>query len=369
MTGKKCKFVLPQKVDQYLATLNRLYESKNEALLRELVVNASVSVHEEWEYDNWNGGTYGHAITLTVTDDLYVRVMAQKDEIERLIATDLNRLDNSQNENVSAVFIEMQPAGNDTWREETAVYHPREAARSIAPKALQRIWSEGHVRLFLSHKATFKKDTSKVKESLARCGVAAFVAHEDIEPTEEWQGEIERALFSMDGLVALLSDDFHESRWTDQEVGVAIGRGVPLIAIRLGMDPYGLMGKSQGLGGCSWSDPDAIAVKVFQLLHKRLPDKSRLFECALLAYGASESWVDSAWKIEHLLSLFEKLTRDQVERVFEAYQSNSQNRDSFSGRGLLKLLLEKWSGEKWTIRNDVLARVVVPMKTDSDFPF
>ncbi|MGD9873122.1 MAG: toll/interleukin-1 receptor domain-containing protein [Kiritimatiellia bacterium] len=367
MSNGDRQFHLPGKVDSYLATLNRLYERSGDNLLREIVINGVVSIHEGWDYDNWNGGTYGHAITLTVSEDLYLRIIDNKEKIQRRVATDLNRLDNSQNEHVSEVFIEMEPADNDNWREQTGVYRPRIIAPSIAPDALQRIWSAEHVRVFLSHKASVKANTLRIKQSLARCGVAAFVAHVDIEPTEEWHREIERALFSMDALVALLSGDFHDSKWTDQEVGVAIGRGVPLVAIRLGLDPYGLMGKSQGVGGCSWDDPDSIAFNVFQLLYKRLPDKSRLFECALSVYTASWSFADSAWKIEHLLSLFESLSSDQVGRVFEAYRSNAQNKHSFKGRELLIPLLERWTGEKWVIRGDDL--VSEKSIKGKEFPF
>ena len=63
--------------------------------------------------------------------------------------------------------------------------------------------------------------------------MSCFVAHVDIHPTKEWQDEIESALSSMDGFVALLTDKFHESDWTDQEVGFALARGVPIIAVRL----------------------------------------------------------------------------------------------------------------------------------------
>lgn len=367
MTWNDRQFALPAKIDSYLATLNRLYEHQNEPILREIVVNGMVSIHEGWDYDNWNGGTYGHAITLTVPEDLYLKIIDSKTDVQARIATDLNKLDNSQNEHVSEVFIEMEPAANDNWREQTGVYRPRTVAPSIAPEALQRIWGEGHVRVFLSHKASVKESTSRVKVALARCGVAAFVAHEDIEPTEEWQREIERALFSMDALVALLSEDFHDSDWTDQEVGVAIGRGVPLIAVRLGMDPYGLMGKGQGLGGCNWSNPNGIAVKVFQLLYKRLPDKSRLFECALSAYARSDSFADSAWKVQHVLSVFDTLTADQVNRVVEAYRANGQNRRSFKGTGLLQPLLEKWTGEKWAVRDSEFVRVSPTAETEIPF--
>ena len=362
------QFCLPGKVDSYLATLNRLYERSDDKLLREVVVNGAVSIHEGWDYDNWNGGTYGHAITLTLPEDLYLRIIDKSEGIRRRIVTDLNKLNNSQNEHFSDVFIETEPADNDNWREQTGVYRQRIIAPSIAPDALLRIWGMEHVRVFLSHKASVKQDVTALKAAFSMfCGITSFVAHEDIEPTEEWHREIERALFSMDALVALLSEDFHDSTWTDQEVGVAIGRGVPLIAVRLGRDPYGLMGKTQGLGGCNWSDPKDLAAKVFALLYKRLPDKSRLFECALAAYAASTSFADSAWKVKRLLSVFETLSSDQVRRLFEAYQANSQNASSFSGMDLLKPLLEKWTGENWVVHKNRLKIAAKEMEPEGTF--
>ena len=73
------------------------------------------------------------------------------------------------------------------------------------------------------------------------------MAHEDIEPSTEWQNEIEKALFSMDSLLALLSTGFSASVWTNQEVGVAFGRGVFILSVKAGEDPKGFVGKFQAL--------------------------------------------------------------------------------------------------------------------------
>ena len=91
-----------------------------------------------------------------------------------------------------------------------------------------RLWRDGHLRLFISHKAGHKKEVGKLKGYLAEYGISCFVAHVDIEPTKEWQDEIEKALFSMHALLALLTSDFPDSKWTDQEVGIAVGRHVQL---------------------------------------------------------------------------------------------------------------------------------------------
>ncbi|WIM06798.1 MAG: toll/interleukin-1 receptor domain-containing protein [Candidatus Nitricoxidivorans perseverans] len=114
---------------------------------------------------------------------------------------------------------------------------------------------------FLSHKSEVKREVSELKDRLRLFGISCFVAHEDIHPTKAWQHEIENALASMDGFVALMTESFHESDWTDQEVGFAFARGVPMIAVRLGKDPYGFIGKFQGLSS-TWSNSAEGIVKV-----------------------------------------------------------------------------------------------------------
>ncbi len=119
--------------------------------------------------------------------------------------------------------------------------------------AFDQLWGEGLLRVFISHKAEDKVLAKNIKGSFRVYGIASFVAHEDIVPMHEWQTEIERALFSMDLLVALLTEKFSESNWTDQEIGVAIGREVPVIPVRMGKDPYGFIGKYQAIRGTNAS--------------------------------------------------------------------------------------------------------------------
>ena len=121
---------------------------------------------------------------------------------------------------------------------------------------LTDLWGNGRIRVFISHTSARKDWANQLKSNLEMYGVASFVAHEDIVPMKEWQHEIRRALFSMDVLVALLTRGFSRSDWTDQEVGVAIGLGIPIIPIRMGKDPYGFFGKYQALSGQDKSPQD-----------------------------------------------------------------------------------------------------------------
>jgi len=110
-------------------------------------------------------------------------------------------------------------------------------------------WRKGMFRLFTTHLAANRKFAGELQGPLLRFGISAFVAHNDIEPTQEWQTQIETALATCDAVVALLHPQFHESNWTDQEVGFGMGRGVPVFSVRFGQDPYGFIGRFQAFQG------------------------------------------------------------------------------------------------------------------------
>jgi len=103
------------------------------------------------------------------------------------------------------------------------------------------------VKLFISHVTDRKDIATRLKYALAFHAIAGFVAHEDIEPTLPWQDEIERALNTMDALVAVHTPGFSKSVWTQQEIGFALGRGTKIISFEMGELPTGFLAKHQAL--------------------------------------------------------------------------------------------------------------------------
>jgi hypothetical protein len=88
----------------------------------------------------------------------------------------------------------------------------------------------------------------------------------------------------MDAFVAVMTERFHVSDWTDQEVGFALARGVPVIALRLGRDPYGFLGKFQALT----RDWDSAAEGIVKLLINR----DRMFSAYIQALRNCTGWND-----------------------------------------------------------------------------
>ncbi len=316
------KFELPNTIDRHLGALSKLYAQEGKRQLQEIVVNARTRVHEEWSRDNWNGGTYGHVLYLVLPEPLFLSSVKLKNVIQTQSKEDLNKIHNVQNEFIEEVFMEMEFGDDHEWRKDSGLL--LSGKRAVSPDASKRIWGDEGFRVFLSHKADVKKETADLKERLRLFGISCFVAHEDIHPTKAWQDEIENALASMDGFVALMTANFHDSDWTDQEVGFAFARGVPIIAVRLGKDPYGFIGKFQGLSS-AW--PTAAA-DIVQILIKN----DRMFSAYISALRKCPNW-DGGNTLAKALPGIERLSASQVNELIAAYNETSELHGSFAFNG------------------------------------
>lgn len=192
---------------------------------------------------------------------------------------------------------------------------------------IERIWSDNkNLKVFLSHKSEDRVEIGELKDKLAKFNVSCFVAHEDIEPTRVWQEEIENALFSMDICVAIMTEKFHNSNWTDQEIGIAYGRRVPIISVKLGTNPYGFIGKSQALS-CSWSDLPIKLLEIFMQQTKMVDAYINLLG-SVNSFGSDNSFGD-ANELSKLLPFIKALNTNQCDELAMIYNSNSELRKSY----------------------------------------
>jgi len=243
--------------------------------------------------------------------------------IQDKIKADLLSMLSYQNEFVSKVSLEID-VGDGDWRKASSLLVSGE--RVVPPVAGERIWEgRDNFRVFLSHISQFKVETSELRARLKLFGISCFVAHKDIKPTKEWQDEIELALASMDGFVALLTEKFHESLWTDQEVGFAFARRVPIVAVKLGKDPYGFIGKFQALTGSDWNTCDIEIVKLFI-------KNDRMLSAYIRAVCECPNW-DAGNILAKALPFIEKLTDNQIDQIVTAFNDNSELRGSFGFNG------------------------------------
>lgn len=301
--------------DRIVATLAALLGAQGQRELAEVLKTAAARV-EATDYDNWNGGTYYHALHLELPVAQYAKIEPDLNDIEQAIAAKLQTaLRIGGNDLLNTVVI--TPAFEDSHTVASAV--PEDDA--------DRLWDPGLFRLFLSHVSAHKVAVSSLKGKLHMYGVSGFVAHEDIEPSLEWQAEIELALRSMHAMAALLTSDFHESKWTDQEIGMAIGRGVLVLPVRLPLDPYGFVAKSQGLRG-DLTKPAELASNMVGILLKRQRTADAMREGLVVALESSRSFAASK-AVTTMIESTAGFISDQLHRMEASIEANTQVRDSF----------------------------------------
>jgi len=112
------------------------------------------------------------------------------------------------------------------------------------------------VEVFLSYSHTDRILAGKLAKLLEEMGIGVFLAHEDVSVSDEWRKEIFRHLKSCTLLVALLTPNFQESVWTNQESGFVYGRGAMIIPLIVGGTDIKVFGFLESLQGIHLKEDD-----------------------------------------------------------------------------------------------------------------
>lgn len=164
-------------------------------------------------------------------------------------------------------------------------------------------------------------------------------AHEDIEPSKEWQKVIENALLTMDALIVLFSKEFHNSKWTDQEVGAAIGSKKFIIVIKLDeTDPYGFIGKLQAIN--YKVDIKILTINLLSILVNNEKISLKYLSILIERFEKSENFTETKYLLE-VLKEIKKLPEEYIKKIEIAYQNNDQIKKYCKSWKILELC-RKW---------------------------
>jgi hypothetical protein len=100
---------------------------------------------------------------------------------------------------------------------------------------------------FISYQTEDKFVAGKIKNILAEVGVSSFMAHEDIDVSQEWRLKILEEIGKADLFISLWSKNYNDSWWCIQETGIASFR-TEMTTIPLSIDgsiPQGFAGNIQ----------------------------------------------------------------------------------------------------------------------------
>lgn len=323
-------FSYPEKLNIFLKTLAVKYSANpNQSIYKKIIDNAIPDLEEGVEYDNWNGGVYGHKLTLYIPADIYKLLGNSAKKYEDSIRNDMNDIGKISGECINVVSILVNDERSFT---ENKSYD-------------SSMWGAGF-RVFISHRVEDKQRASALKNELAAFGISAFVAHEDIEPSKEWLSTIENALLTMDAFVALITEGYNEKIWTNQEIGFAYCmnklKGIPYTSIRIGDDPKGFVGHIQALTPRTNDYTENLC--------NQWINHPRMIDSLIVAIEKSSSYTDSH-KYFCFLEKTSALSEDQVKRLISAFNANPSVHKCYKlnggiGDGILPFL-NKMSKTNW----------------------
>lgn len=307
----------PESEEVVRATLLRVLELKGHASEAQLLRMAELKTRYT-DHDNWNGGIEYFTVELTIPLEVFVQIEAKLEEHEGHI---LNAVKTAWRDFETDVIT-----GVRFIADRQGVVTGTNTSTTAAQ--LPPFWDPGHFRLFLSHCSSRKAQVGQLKLALANLGVSAFVAHDDIEPSLLWQSEIEKALRTCEALAAIVTDDFITSTWCDQEVGFALGRGVPVLPIQWGKPPHGFIGKIQALPVPHGASLQSLAGRLLEMLLVA-PQTAASATTALVQATVDASSFASAKSLAGHLETAPTLSTNQARALREAMRTNSQVRDAF----------------------------------------
>ena len=193
-------------------------------------------------------------------------------------------------------------------------------------------WETDGYRLFLTHVASERANAAKLATALRAHSIEAFVAHDSIEAGAEWQEVILSALDSCHGLLAWLTPRIRESDWCDQEIGYVVARKRMIVPIRFNHDPYGFIGRYQGLTVTDKQPASEIARSVLDLLVRHPTSRSDMAEVLVNRFRRSGSFDATRTNVGYLRRIPpEAWTDGRKQAALSAHETNAQIAEAFVG--------------------------------------
>ena len=190
-------------------------------------------------------------------------------------------------------------------------------------------WKPGYFRLFVSHISKRKDVAGALRKGLGTSPhrrVRRARHHRTYGRLGE--DEIEDALATCDACAAILTDGSpEESDWCDQEVGVCFGRGVLVLAINDGLNPYGFIGKFQAFNPLKYKDNDSLWQAIYELLRDNHRSREAMAEALVHQFEHSGSFDAARSNMDRLKGApAEAWPEPLLARIEKAHEKNIQIR-------------------------------------------
>lgn len=189
------------------------------------------------------------------------------------------------------------------------------------------VFKTDKIRIFISYHSDDGEIAGSLKSWLVDLGFEAFLAHEDIVASEQWEDIILSTLPTCDVFVSMTSEKYFESEYTDQETGIVLAHGKKMIPLKMGKDPYGFINRYQALK----LNPEKIgatAIEIHNILEQDKNLKNKAITGLVKSFCKSNSYDETKWKLRLVLKS-PHLARKHIIDIADAAINNNQIYECF----------------------------------------
>ncbi len=174
-----------------------------------------------------------------------------------------------------------------------------------------------NVKIFLSHSDKDKKIAAELKSKLSQHGLSVFLAHEDIDGGSDWVSKLYEEIQSSKIFIMLLTKNYHPSKYTDQEAGIAINCKKTILPICIDdTRPYGFTFSKQAIV-CSFPFEDSMIKKIANISKMELVPKTSDLDNLISELENSGSYTESA-TISAQLKKYDDFSESQLLQLVSA---------------------------------------------------
>ena len=192
------------------------------------------------------------------------------------------------------------------------------------------------IKIFLSYSIKDKHKVGELKDDLERVGFGFFLAHEDINPSYEWQEEIYKNILDCDIFIPYITKYFKESDWTDQECGIAYKQSKLIIPLQVEITPYGFLNKIQALK----FNPEKISSETDEIVRvilnsNKFGDLKDFFIEQFIKSGCYINANENSKRLRY----YDNFSEEEVKKICEGSLRNDQVLGAFTARLFLRKLV------------------------------
>jgi hypothetical protein len=204
---------IPEKTEAIVRSLARIYASKERADVVELLAKASAEMVES-SFDNWNGGTYGYTLRLSVPAHLYVAIEGSTEPLEKeLLERARPFLRGYENEHLEEVVITLELESDDHWRENALAWLKSRTQKHITSTDFSEY------DFFVSHASEDKAALVRpLAENLRKKGGRVWYDEFELKIGDSLRRSIDRGLSHSRFRIVVLSAAFFSKNWPQYEL-------------------------------------------------------------------------------------------------------------------------------------------------------